>query len=290
MVLILSFPETEALGKAVARSLKAPYATVKNAKFPDGEYNLSLKQNPSHQTVILISSMAHHPNAKLIETLLVLGMLKDYGAKKIILIATYLPYMRQDTHFFNYDSFSSKHILELFSNLDKLIVIDPHLHRLHSMRQLSSKASSITVNHLIADYIKKRFKDDFLLLGPDEESTQWNTPIAKLLKKPVTILKKTRVSANKVSVSKEHLTKHYILIVDDIISTGHTLVEALKEAKQQGAKKLVCIGIHGVLAKGAAERITRYAELITTNTIPNKYAKIDVSPAIVQALKKEILA
>ncbi|MBX4196793.1 ribose-phosphate diphosphokinase [Candidatus Pacearchaeota archaeon] len=284
-LLIASFPETKEIAQHVARALKAHYVPITVEDFPDSEFHISLKDNPKNKTVVIINSLSGDPNRKIVETLLAGGIAKDYHAKKVILVATYLPYMRQDTHFFNYDSFSSLHILEMFSHFDKIIAVDPHLHRLHSMRQISKHATSITTNKLIANYIRKRFKDDFTIVGPDKESAQWSQKIADMLNKKVVILEKTRFSSEHIKQKEKKLGKN-IIIIDDIISTGRTISGALKMAKKQGAKKIICIGIHGVLVKNADTLITKYAELITTNTIPNKYAQIDISPLIADALKK----
>ena len=108
-----------------------------------------------------------------------------------------------------------------------------------------------------------------------------------MLKKRVTILTKHRFGDKNIKQDNVKLSpgKNY-LIIDDIISTGKTIAGALAMAKKQGAKKLYCIGIHGVLAGNASKLITKHAQLITTNTIPNKFAKIDVSKAIVDALRR----
>lgn len=285
--LIASFPETEEIGRKVAKALKAEHTKIMTEDFPDSEFHLSLRDNPKNKTVVVISSITNDPDEKLIETILVGGIAKDYGAKKVILVATYMPYLRQDKHFEKYDSFSSRHILRLFGNYDRIIAIDPHLHRIKKMKEFYGKAESITTNKLVADYIKKHFKNNFSIVGPDIESTQWSANIAKMLGEEVVILKKTRYSARKIKQTdiKKKLKKNAI-IIDDIISTGKTILGALKMAKKHGAKNLVVIGVHGILANNSARKITKYASLVTTNTIPNNYAKIDVSPIIVKALKR----
>ena len=286
-LLIATFPETKHIAKAAAKALNAEYTEIFVEDFPDSEFHIMLKKNPRQKNVVIMSSIIKEVDSKLVETLLAGGIAEDYHAKKVILLATYFPYMRQDKHFIKYDSFSSKHVINLFSNFNKIIAIDPHLHRIKSMKELSYKAESFTVDGLIADYIKKRFKEDFTIIGPDEESIQWSKPIANLLGKEVVILKKIRFSSNKIKQKeiKEKLNKN-VIIIDDIISTGRTISGALALAKKHGAKNLYCIGIHGVLVKGADKLITKYAELITTNTIPNKYAKIDITPAVISALRK----
>ncbi|MBM3232605.1 ribose-phosphate diphosphokinase [Candidatus Pacearchaeota archaeon] len=284
-MLIAGFPDTREIAKRVAQSLGAHYTEVKVKDFPDSEFHIKLKKNPAHQTVVFITSITKDPDDKLIETILASGIAKDYGAKKVVVVATYFPYMRQDKHFKKYDSFSSKYILDMFKHVDKLLVIDPHLHRIPKMEKLLPQAHAFTVNDLLVEYIKKRFKDDFSIVGPDEESAQWSQKIADKLGKKVVILKKTRFSSTHVKIKEKPLGKN-IIIIDDIISTGKTIVETIKMAKRQGANRIICMGIHGVLVNKADKHISKHAELITTNTIENKYAKIDVSPAIVNILKK----
>lgn len=284
-MLIASFPETQEIGIKVAKELGAKHASIIAKDFPDGEFHLKLKKNPKHEVVVIISSITQDPDEKIIETILAGGIARDYGAKKVILVATYLPYMRQDRHFIKYDSFSSKHILKLFGEFDKVFVIEPHLHRINKLKKLYLKAEEIKVRDLIAKYIEKKIKGDFLIVGPDEESAQWSRSIASLLNKKVVILKKERFSANHVKIKEQKLGKN-IIIIDDIISTGKTIAATLKIAKEQGAKKIFCIGIHGLLVNGADKLIKKYAALITTNTIKNKYAKIDISPSIAETLKR----
>lgn len=286
-MLIASFPETRDIGKRVAKNLKARYTEIFVEDFPDSEFHIALKKNPRNEKVVIINSITKDPDEKIIETILAGGIAKDYRAKEVILIATYFPYLRQDRHFFKYDSFSSKHIVKLFSIFDKIITIDPHLHRIKNMKEFMGKAESISSKKLIADYIKKHFKNDFTILGPDKESSQWSAEIARKLGKKVIILKKTRLSPSHIKQSSinKKLSKN-VIIIDDIISTGKTLVGALKMAKKHGAKNLFCIGIHGLLVKRADELIKKYATLVTTNTVPNYYSKIDVSPIIADALKK----
>lgn len=286
-LLIATFPETKEIAKKVANSLNAEYTEIFTEDFPDSEYHIALKKNPKNKVIVIFNSLTKEPDNKLIETILAAGIAKDYGAKKIILLATYFPYLRQDQHFLKYDSFSSKYIIKLLSNFDKIIVVDPHLHRINSMKQLSQKAESISTITLIADYIKKRFKNDFTIIGPDIESSQWASKIARILNKKVVILKKKRFSSKKVKqkISKQKISKNAI-IIDDIISTGRTIIGALKLAKKSGAENIYCIGIHGILIDNANKLIEKHAELITTNTIPNPFAKIDISPVVIKRLEQ----
>lgn len=287
-MIIMSFPEVSAIGKKVASVLNVPHSRIQVHEFPDGEYNLKFRKNPRGKKVVIVSCLAREPNKRMIECMLAAGIARDFKAKEVILVATYLPYMRQDTHFSGYDSFSAKHFLEAFSDYDKIIAIDPHLHRIKNMHFISKKAESISANATVAYYIKKKFKDDFTIIGPDAESAQWSAKIAKMLNKKVVILEKTRFGDKHIKQKEKKLGEGgTYIIIDDIISTGRTLAGALEMAKNQGAKRLVCIGIHGLLLGDAAKLVRKHAQLITTNTIPNKYAKIDVSVLIAHKLIEE---
>ena len=170
---------------------------------------------------------------------------------------------------------------------DKVVVIDPHLHRIDSLKEYSKNAFEVSSIGVITDYLRK-FKDDFVMVGPDEESYQWAKKIASDLDKEVHILIKNRKDSNNVKVTGENfsLKGKNAVIVDDIISTGHTLCESLKLVKSKGVKSITCIGVHGILAGNAETLIKKYANLITTNTILSKYSKIDVSKLVADSIKE----
>jgi ribose-phosphate pyrophosphokinase len=77
-----------------------------------------------------------------------------------------------------------------------------------------------------------------------------------------------------------------VVIIDDIISTGHTIIEAAKKAKKKGAKSITAIGVHGLFAENAISKMKKYVDWIyTTNTIEHKTSKIDVLPLVLKELK-----
>ena len=139
---------------------------------------------------------------------------------------------------------------------------------------------------MIAGYIQKNFKEDITIVGPDKESRQWAQKIANRLNEESVVLKKIRSSETKVKI-QAHKFKENVVIIDDIIGTGNTILQTIKMAKSHGAKKIHVIGIHGLLLDNAAKRILLHADsLATTNTIQSKYSEIDVSPIILEALKE----
>jgi ribose-phosphate pyrophosphokinase len=282
MVVVLAYEYSKELGKSLAKKLKAKFSIVEVKEFPDREKLIQVKINVKGKQVIVVNSL-FNPDEKIIDICLTADTLKDLGAKNITLIAPYLGYMRQDKRFHKGESISSKTIAKIISPFfSKLITVDPHLHRYKSLNIIYKlKTKVLTANLLLADYIKKHYKN-VVIIGPDEESYQWSERVAKKVNAEVTVCKKTRYSSRKVKVDfleKIDIKGKTIVIVDDIISTGHTMIEVVKFVKKQKPKKIVCMGVHGLFAEDAYKKLKKAGatEIVTTNSIPHKTNKIDLA-------------
>ena len=215
---------------------------------------------------------------------------KDLGAKKVTLVAPYFPYLRQDKRFKKGEAISQRIIAGLMDEyFDAIYIIDPHLHRENKLEHIfRTTAEKLTANALIADYIKKNIKDP-IIIGPDEESYKWAKNVADMLGVESFILKKKRHSSYNVKIrlnKKIDLKDKNVVIVDDIISTGHTILETVKLLKKLGAKKIYSICVHGIFVNDVLNKLKKAGlEVIATNTIPNEVAKIDVSGVIAGSLE-----
>jgi ribose-phosphate pyrophosphokinase len=290
-MIITSCGNSEKMAKKMAKELKAKFVPLTISEFPDGDIYLKYdKSSFKNEKVVIVSSFQPHPDMTLFDTIFAAETARDLGAKKIILVAPYLAYMRQDKRFNEGECVSSKVMAKLLNNsIDELITIDPHIHRYKSLKDIFKiKTVKLTANHLIADYIKKHFKNE-IIVGPDWESFQWAEHIAKQINIQATILKKERFSARKVEVKTTDnvsLKGKNVIIVDDIISTGNTVIKAAKKAKQLGAKNVSVIAVHGLFVENALPKLTKNLnKVITTNTIEHKTNKIDVLPLLIKALK-----
>ncbi len=276
------------LGKIVARKLKSEFCALEEGRFPDGELYVRIRSDVRGKNVVIIASMQPYPNEELLSTIFAVKTAKRLGAKKTIIVAPYVAFMRQDKEFHSGESVSARIMGNLLSCADKLIAIDPHLHRIHKLSMICKNAKSISANEVLADYIRKHHKNA-LILGPDEESHQWAEEIAKKIKKHAVMLRKKRYTSYsvRIKINKDiNFDGKDVVIIDDIISTGHTMIEPIKQLKRRGAKNIYCIGIHGVFANNALSMLKKLgAKVITTNTIQNETSKIDVSSAIVKALR-----
>ena len=210
----------------------------------------------------------------------------------MILVAPYLAYMRQDKMFNYGECISSRVMAKLLNNsFDKIITIDPHLHRYKSMKDIFSiSAKKLTANSVISDFIRKKIKDP-VIIGPDGESYQWAEIIAKSVGCEVTVFRKKRYSSRHVEeemIKKVDIKGKNVVIVDDIISTGHTIIEAAKKARKLGAKTITAIGVHGLFVENAIAKLkkAKINNIFSTNCIDHKTNKIDISSIIVKELSK----
>lgn len=293
-MIITSLGNSESLAKTIAKRLKVKYSPTTIAAFPDGELYLKFNIDLKGKKLVIIQSFQPHPDMSLFDMIFAAETAKDLGAKKIILVAPYLGYMRQDKRFNPGESISSRIMAKLLNqSVDKLITFDPHLHRYKSLKDIFTiPAIKLTANDLIAEYIQKHFRNE-IIIGPDWESYQWAESIAKQIKVEATVLRKTRFSSRHVEekmIKPISIKGREVIIVDDIISTGHTIAEAAKQARKMGAKTISAIGVHGLFVEEAIKELIQAGvnKVITTNCIEHSTNKIDISGLLVEELKKEL--
>jgi len=288
-MLIVSCSHGGNLSKLIARKLNAKHSVLKLTKFPDDEILVRFDSEVSNKRVILVQSFYKNISDCIIEVILASATARDLDAKKIILIAPYFPYLRQDKRFRKGESISQRIISKLFDKyVDEVYIIDPHLHRKKSLGSIFNvKSVKLTANSLIAEYVKKHIKNP-VVIGPDEESYKWAENIANILDVESRILKKKRYSSYHVEVKlnkKIDFEGKNAVIVDDIISTGHTILETAKLLRRLGAKYIYCICIHGIFVNDALKKLNKARiKVISTNTIPNPVARINVGGLIAESL------
>jgi len=288
-------PHSMLLAKNIAKLAKIDFRPIKAKKFPDGETNLRFSSDVKGKTVYIIHSLKTADddiNNNMMKVIFAAYNAKSLGAMKVILVAPYLAYMRQDKRFHNYEAISSRIMATLFNRcFDGLITFDPHLHRYKSLNEIFTiNAKRLSADRLLAEYIKKTYKKP-IIIGPDEESYQWARDIAKMVGCPVDILKKHRYTAESVRIKIKadlDLKDKSVVIIDDMISTGHTMMEVIKDARKLGAKKIYCVCIHGLFVENAYERMRKLGvkDVVSTNTIENKANKIDISKMLAEEIKR----
>lgn len=283
--LILALPADAEFASHLARAVGAELGRLAVHDFPDGETYLRLDTSPRGRDVVVVATL-HHPNAKAVPLLLLADAARELGATRVGLVAPYLAYMRQDAQFHEGEAVTAKSFASLLSRtFDWLVTVDPHLHRIHRLSEVYSiPATSVDVASQLGGWIRRNVTSP-VLVGPDEESRQWVSSVAAVTGAPYVVLTKTRTGDSEVAVSVPDLEHHGSctpVLIDDIISTGQTMVAAIRHIRETRAVSPVCVAVHAVFAAGAyvALDAAGAGQVITTNTIAHVSNAIDIVPAI----------
>jgi len=260
-------------------------------QFPDGESYIRVLSSVRDAPCVILADF-RKPNDLILPICFLAKTLKSVGALKVILVAPYLAYMRQDVVFKEGEGITSHYFASLLSScVDELVTIDPHLHRIKSLDEIYSIPTVVlSAAGLIGEWIKQNVQNG-LILGPDSESDQWVIQTAQQIGIPYLVLEKKRLGDKEVLVSEVD-SKIFLgrtpVIIDDIISTGHTMIETVKNVAKLGLGKTLCIGIHAVFAGTAYEELlaAKPSDIITTNTLFHPSNQIDVSSLLLGHLKK----
>lgn len=279
------------LVQSIQKSCHFELGKITAHQFPDEETVIKIDSNVQHRIVLFIDSL-ERPNHKLLPLLFAAETAKTLGARKVILIAPYLAYMRQDKIFEPGQGITSAYFAKLMSSyFDELMTIDPHLHRWHSLSDIYTiPAHVLHANEIIAHWILTNIERP-VLIGPDSESLQWVKEIAEKSGAHYLVLEKTRRGDREIEVSIPEIQKYSDftpILVDDIISTGMTMVETIKHLRALKMRAPVCIGVHAVFAGDAYQMLldSGVAQVITCNTIAHASNGIDISPIFTDFLKK----
>lgn len=258
--LIVGFPDYQKQATELANLLNLEYADIQVHYFPDGESKVTLPAgkllNVEH--VILFRSL-DQPNAKLLELILAAQGCREYGVNQITLIAPYMAYMRQDKSFNPGEVVSQTVFGKLLATyVDAVITVDAHLHRIHALSQAIplSIAVNLSATKPMADFLKQRF-DAPLLLGPDEESRQWVEAISGSGGFDFFIANKNRYGDRQVEIHlpEMKIQGREVVLVDDIASSGNTLIKAAKQLVERNPKSLSVLVTHALFMEDSIQKL-----------------------------------
>ncbi|MDQ2075300.1 ribose-phosphate diphosphokinase [Marinimicrobium sp. ABcell2] len=279
----------------LARGLRADIGTLNRRRFPDGESYLKVDTPVSGRHCVLLANLVD-PDSKFLPLVFVAATLKEMAAASVGLVAPYLSYMRQDTRFSDGEVVTSKIFARLVSvELDWLVTVDPHLHRYRSLEEIYSVPThSVAGAPMLAQWLAQR-NEELLLVGPDIESEQWVSAIAEQIQQPFIIGRKKRRGDRDVTVTLPDMRAHKhrtAVIIDDVVSSGHTLLKTLKALKNADVERIDCATVHGIFADGVDETLRREGvrELISSNSIPHPSNAVDLSPVLVGPIEQQLAA
>ena len=286
-----------ALGEAIARHLGVPIGRAHLARFSDGEVWFQIHDNVRGADVFVVQPTCAPVNENLMELLVMLDAFKRASARRVTAVVPYYGYGRQDRKAQSRVPISAKLVADLITTAgaSRVLAIDLHAGQIQGF-------FNIPVDHLFAapvliDYLAKKDLEDPVLVSPDAGGVERARAIAKRLKAGLAIIDKRRDGPN-VAVFMYligDVKDKDVVIIDDMIDTAGTLMQAVEAVKREGARRVLACGVHPVLSGPAMERIgnPQLEELIITNTIPlprdkqlPKIHALSVAPLLAEAIRR----
>lgn len=258
-------------------------------RFPDGESLVRVAD--TERTAILYRSL-DHPNEKLVELVLAAAALRDRGAGRVVLVAPYLGYMRQDIAFHPGEAISQKVIGALLAaHFDALVTVDPHLHRTASLAAVVPGIDAVAVSAapILADSLRSDVTPDTILIGPDAESRPWVESVAGPLGLPILVGEKQRLGDRQVHLAIagiERVRGRPVMLVDDLISSGGTMVRCAELLRAAGATRIEALAAHCLASPDDLARLAAagIAQIRSTDTVAGPTASMTIAPALAAAL------
>jgi len=262
-------------------------------RFPDSELRVTVA--PATETTILYAPL-DQPNDKLVTLILAAEALRRGGARRLVLVAPYLCYMRQDTAFAPGQAISQKAICALLARLvDRVVTVDAHLHRTARIGDVfpGIEADNLSAMPAIADALRGTVDPQTVVVGPDAESRAWVTALAGLLQLDSTVGHKHRHGDQSVDIAfeaAERLRGRPALLVDDIVSSGATLTACAKILRTCGAARIDAMITHALFPP---ELLVHFSQagiesVRSTTSVPHPTNAIRLDDVLAQALRWEV--
>lgn len=282
---LLPFPAQVALANALAQRLGARVGRLEWRRFPDGESLVAVDEALQGADVAILASL-HHPDEMAMALRFAAATVREFGACSVGLIAPYLAYMRQDKRFHPGEAVSATLFARfLEESFDWLVTVDPHLHRNPDLPSLYRiPARRVAAAPAVADWIRSNVADA-VVIGPDSESGQWVSDIAHRAGVPYLVLDKVRRGDRDVEIGTPDtgtLGGRTPVIVDDIVSSGRTMIETARHLIALGLPAPVCVAIHAVFAPDAYEQLLAAgaARVVSTDSIGHPSNAISIVPLL----------
>jgi len=286
---IYCFNDGAKLARRVASLLPARCVKIRTHHFPDGESLVQVEPRVAREAILIRS--LDQPDAKLLPTLLAADALRRAGARRVIAVAPYLPYMRQDKMFAPGQPVSQRVIGDILGRyFDRVLTIEAHLHRIERLSDVipsRQKSESLSAAFAIQAWIR-RVREDCVVVGPDQESRRWIDAIAADSDHEFAVGEKQREGDRNVRVRFDGMRRYErAIIVDDIASSGATLAATARALRGQGIRVIDAIVVHALFAPGALGLIRRAGirRLLSCDTIAHRTNAISVAPTIAEALR-----
>ena len=296
---ILSGTSNQRLSKDISKILKLKLVNTNIKKFADGEIYIEINENIRGNSVFVIQSTSNPANDNLMELLLVIDALRRSSAKNITAVIPYYGYARQDRKVAPRTSISAKVVANLLTNAgaSRIVTVDLHAGQIQGFFDMP--VDNLFTTPLFAKYIKRKFKNKKLIcVSPDVGGVQRTRGLATRIKADLAIIDKRRPRPGQPKVMNiiGNVKGKTCIIVDDIIDSGGTIINAVDALKKAGAVEVYVFITHAVLSGEAISKIkkSKIKKLIITDTIDNlqkiknnsKIEVLSISSLMAEAIKR----
>jgi len=277
------------LAKRIASRLKAPYVEAKTRVFPDGESKITFGHIPKNSIVLVVQSTYPPVDTNLLQALSIISQARKVSSK-IYAIIPYMGYARQDRQFLSGEVVTMSIVARMIQAAGAKKVIAVDIHSKTALKHFKIPKENVSAIPELAKYFKKMKLKNALVVSPDMGGSLRAKKFASLLNIGFIALKKSRNrNTGKVLIqsSKVNVRGKDLILVDDIISTGGSIIKAAQFLKRQKCKRVFVACTHGLFVEGAEKKIKKagVSRIISTNTIPRNTSKVDVSSVIMESIR-----
>jgi ribose-phosphate pyrophosphokinase len=290
---VIAGPASYDLACNIAERLGGDLISPEVKIFPDGESRLRFG-NVKDRLCVIVQSMYPPTDRHFMQALMMISKCREDKAKGIVLVVPYLGYSRQDRSFLDGEVASMRVVGQLLEWCGTSMFLTTDVHSNAAISHFSIPAENISLISLMGNYAKSKLDlVDPLVVSPDIGGSGRALHLSEILNVQSVSLSKIRdrstgeVIFSRQGEFRDRLTGRDVIIVDDIISSGTSVIKASSILLNLGARKIYVMCSHAVLVNNAAEKleVSGVDEIIMTNSIPNKYAKIDISHSICESIQ-----
>jgi ribose-phosphate pyrophosphokinase len=291
-LVIFSGNSNPILSQKICEYINVPLGGEKVKRFSDGEIQIEIDENVRSKDVFVIQSICSPVNDNLVELLLMLDALKRASANRITAVIPYYGYARQDKKVAPRVPISAKLVADILTVAGATRIITMDLHAGQIQGFFNIPVDNLFAAPVIIDYIRKKFNNDLVIVSPDAGGVERARAFAKRLNAGLAIIDKRRDAPNQAKAMAVigNVTDKVVVILDDMVDTAGTLVEAAGAIMKNGAREIHASCCHPVLSGPAIQRIedSELKTLVVTDTIPLKENAIDCNKIKVLSISKLI--